>query len=266
MKIGVFLIVVGFVAINIAGRVHPRDGYAPRPPRVAHVSWQNGDTPAAVKIAPGPRSPRVEPKPSQRGKIREVVPAMPPIDPKKIPDWFPRTLDDEQTAAKKPDQAGAIVLMSVRSATEAKARADLRTRIEQEAITWIAGDVPQGWKPPSATIDALILATHVRPIVEDLSDLPGTDKEIYTIYRAAARVDASPRARAIILAAHDQQVVRSRMFTGAGIVGAVLIVLGVIAGYIRADEATGGGFTNRLRLASAACVGAAGVALYQYLV
>ena len=48
-----------------------------------------------------------------------------------------------------------------------------------------------------------------------------------------------------------------------GTLAFVLICLGAVSGYIRADEATKGYYTNRLRMLAAAGVGAAGVFIYQ---
>ena len=48
-----------------------------------------------------------------------------------------------------------------------------------------------------------------------------------------------------------------------GALAFVLICLGAVSGYIRADEATKGYYTNRLRMLAAAGVGAAGVVIYQ---
>ena len=51
--------------------------------------------------------------------------------------------------------------------------------------------------------------------------------------------------------------------TLGGALGFVLICLAAVSGYIRADEATKGYYTNRLRMLAAAGVGAAGVILYK---
>ena len=42
-----------------------------------------------------------------------------------------------------------------------------------------------------------------------------------------------------------------------------MICLAAVSGYIRADEATKGYYTKRLRLLAAAAVGASGVLIYQ---
>ena len=54
------------------------------------------------------------------------------------------------------------------------------------------------------------------------------------------------------------------LLLGGGL-GFALTCLAAVAGFIRADEATKGYYTNRLRLLAAAGVGAAGVAIYQAL-
>jgi len=63
---------------------------------------------------------------------------------------------------------------------------------------------------------------------------------------------------------HREQV-RQRLTALGGILGFVLICLAAISGYIRTDEATKGYYTNRLRMLTAAGVGAAGVLIYQVL-
>jgi hypothetical protein len=59
-------------------------------------------------------------------------------------------------------------------------------------------------------------------------------------------------------------VARRLGLLGGGL-GFVLACLATVSGYIRADEATKGYYTNWLRLASATGVGAAGVLIYQML-
>ena len=51
--------------------------------------------------------------------------------------------------------------------------------------------------------------------------------------------------------------------TLGGALAFVLICLAAVSGYIRADEATKGYYTNRLRMLAAAGVGAAGVVIYR---
>ena len=58
-------------------------------------------------------------------------------------------------------------------------------------------------------------------------------------------------------------MVGRRLVKLGGSLGFILICLAAISGYIRADEATKGYYTNRLRLLAAAGVGAGGVLVYQ---
>ncbi len=63
--------------------------------------------------------------------------------------------------------------------------------------------------------------------------------------------------------AYNRDLVRHRLVTLGGSLGFVLICLAAVSGYIRADEATKGYYTNRLRLLAAAGVGAAGVIVFK---
>ena len=64
---------------------------------------------------------------------------------------------------------------------------------------------------------------------------------------------------------YNRELVQQRLSRSGGSLGFVLICLAAISGYIRADEATKGYYTNRLRMLAAAGVGAAGVIIYQML-
>ncbi len=101
----------------------------------------------------------------------------------------------------------------------------------------------------------MIIETIVEPVVKDYG----------TLYVAKLRVDVSPEQRAIFTESYQRQLVHRRMVLLGGALGFVLICLGAISGYIRADEATKGYYTNRLRLLAAVGVGAAGVVIYQVL-
>jgi type IV secretory pathway VirB10-like protein len=268
MKHLAFWIVLGVVLIHFAGRRdrHARaraDENAPRPTlrRVA----VSDDPPAA---------PRPPAKPQGRARLRPVpptppappaLPAPPAVarEPRQQPDWFPKTPEERVARAKGYDSRGSRVLVGQISSTEPKAKAELRQKLDAEVKTWLAGDVPPSWKPPTRSIDAMIQSTYVEP--ED-TKVEGISKELdetyTTLYRAGALVDFSQSRRAQLLKIYDREVVRERMIKGGGLLAFVLITLGGIAGYIRADEATKGYYTNRLRMLAAAGVGGAGVALY----
>src|SRR5208337_2364244 len=70
---------------------------------------------------------------------------------------------------------------------------------------------------------------------------------------------------AMIIESYKRQLVHRRMVLLGGTLGFVLICLGAISGYIRADEVTKGYYTNRLRLLAAGGVGAAGAVIYKML-
>jgi hypothetical protein len=101
----------------------------------------------------------------------------------------------------------------------------------------------------------MIRKTDVHPIVKDYG----------TVYEATLEADFSSPYRAPIVAAHQREVVARRLVSLGGSLGFVLVCLGSLAGYIRADEATKGYYTSWLRAVASACVGAAGVVLYQLL-
>jgi hypothetical protein len=78
-------------------------------------------------------------------------------------------------------------------------------------------------------------------------------------------VDLSPARRAEIVEAYNHEQTLKRLWVLGGGLAFVLACLATVSGYIRADEATKGYYTNRLRVASAAGLGAAGVLVYQWL-
>jgi len=90
-------------------------------------------------------------------------------------------------------------------------------------------------------------------------------KDYGTLHEATLRADFSTVRRDAFLAAYQREVVRDRLAVLAGILGFVLVCLAALAGYIRADEATKGYYTNYLRTLAAAGVGAAGVVVYRML-
>ncbi len=111
----------------------------------------------------------------------------------------------------------------------------------------------------------MTLDSYTQPVAESLGDLSTDLDDLYTLYRAGARLDFSPARRAQVVALYEHDLVRERMLKGGGVLAFVLFVLAVLAGYIRADESTKGYYTNRLRMLAAAGVGAAGVVAYRLL-
>jgi len=200
-----------------------------------------------------------------------VQPALPPGSPAHPP-GFPGLLEHPQAppppplapAPPQPRQQPPIpvspketrLLTGLISATEERAKEEARKQLEKEVTDWLEpSGVPRSWKPSTRQIDAMIIETIVEPVVKDYG----------TLYVAKLRLDVSPEQRAIFTESYKRQLVHRRMVLLGGALGFVLICLGAISGYIRADEVTKGYYTNRLRLLAAVGVGAAGVVIYQML-
>ena len=148
------------------------------------------------------------------------------------------------------------LLIGLISATEERARDEARKQLEKEVSDWLElSGVPRFWKPSARLIDAMIIDANVEPVVKDYG----------TLYVAKLRLDVSPERRASFVESYKRELVHRRMVLLGGSLGFVLICLGAIASYIRADEITRGYYTNRLRLLAAGGVGAAGVLIYQML-
>jgi hypothetical protein len=141
------------------------------------------------------------------------------------------------------------------SATEERAKAEARRVFRREVVQWLDPEVPGAWTPPSRLLDAMVMETRTRLVVKD-----------YGTYVAELKVDLSPQRRTALVEAYNRELVQHRLATLGGLLAFVLICLAVISGYIRADEATKGYYTNRLRMLAAAGVGAGGAILYNIVV
>ncbi|WP_406694500.1 hypothetical protein V5E97_25840 [Singulisphaera sp. Ch08] len=141
------------------------------------------------------------------------------------------------------------------SATESRARDDARVQLQHQVTAWLATDIPASWKPPAPLIDRLIVRSEIEPV----------EKDYGTLYKATLHIDSTPARRAEIIAAYQHELVVRRMVLMGGGLAAILTCLAAVAGYIRADEATKGYYTNWLRVAAASGVGASGVLIYQLL-
>jgi hypothetical protein len=202
---------------------------------------------APPQPAPPPSPPSDTKPPGFPGLVNRPQapppPPLAPIAPKQNP-----------PAATSPKETR--LLTGLISATEDRAREEARKQLEQEVTNWLElAGVPRSWKPSPRQIDAMIIETKVEPVVKDYG----------TLYVAKLRVNVSPEQRAAFTESYQRQLVHRRLVFLAGTLGFVLICLGAISGYIRADEVTKGYYTNRLRLLAAGGVGAAGVVIYQML-
>lgn len=163
-------------------------------------------------------------------------------------------------------------------ANEDRARTDARKALRLAVAEWLDPDVPapgpirasrtdgraigsisNSWTPPERLLDSLIVQTKIDPYISK------TVKEDGPLYIARLTADFSPRHRAELVDAYNRELVQHRLFALGGSLGFVLICLAAVSGYIRADEATKGYYTNRLRLLAAAGVGATGVIVYRLI-
>ena len=197
-----------------------------------------------------------------------------------MPSWFPKS-EIEEEARARADASGNRVLIGRLSASEDRARQDLRKVVDREVADWLAADVPPTWKPPAPAIEAMVQGAYVQQVIRSLkpatgesapqaaapstADVPGLD-DFYTLHRAGQLIDFSAARRARLVQMYHHDLATWRMQKLGGGLALALIGLVTMAGYIRADEATKGYYTNRLRLAVAAGLGVAGVAAYRMLV
>jgi hypothetical protein len=189
------------------------------------------------------------------------VPPLPPVPP--ASPGFPgllkqkRAVKPSTTPTPEPESDSTRVVAGLVSATEERARNEARKELDNQVREWLELEgVPASWKPSTAQVDAMIVRSKVEPVVKDYG----------TLYMAKLTVDVSPGRRASFVHAYQQQLVHRRMVLLGGGLVLSLICLAALSGYIRADEATKGYYTNRLRLLAAAGVGAAGMAIYRVFV
>jgi hypothetical protein len=210
------------------------DDDAPRRPKPARAAKPTAKVEVdglPVPIVPGTRVTNAEPRP----------PA-PPVPP--APAVLP-------TSAAVASTATATVTGQL-SATEERAKADAGRQLRHDVAEWLEPEVPGSWTPTGRLLDVMVSSTHVKTI----------EKDYGTLYEATLTVDKSPERRSALIEVYNRQLVEQRMATLGGTLAFILICLAAVSGYIRADEATKGYYTNRLRMLAAAGVGAAGVILY----
>jgi hypothetical protein len=116
--------------------------------------------------------------------------------------------------------------------------------------------IPRTWDPPSSLRQSIVL-NRVR------QEIP---KDYAVMHRESLQVDVSPAMLSRFKQSYEADVAGHRLVILGEILLFVLVVLAALAGYIHADEATKGYYTNHLRLATAAGIGAASVVAYRLLV
>ncbi|WP_169978518.1 hypothetical protein [Tautonia rosea] len=188
------------------------------------------------------------------------------------PAWF---LDVSEGAVTPrgdfQDDGGPIVAKGRRSYSEERALDDARALLEQTVAEWLAPDIPEGWPLPEEQVESLILDRHVEPIVLDLDRLGvslASDPEAalpQVLYIAAEQAELSPEHREAFLDVYRREVGARRLSVLGGLVGFALSCLAILSLYIRADEATRGYYTRRLRLVALASAGAAGAVISRFV-
>jgi hypothetical protein len=143
------------------------------------------------------------------------------------------------------------------SATKERAVADARRQLRDDVASWLDPEVPRSWVPSVRMLDAMVVQGP---------ELKTVQKSYGELFEATLTVDASAQRRTALVAVYDRQLVERRLATLGATLVFILICLAAVSGYIRADEATKGYYTNRLRMLAAAGVGASGVIIYHMIV
>jgi hypothetical protein len=197
--------------------------------------------PPAPPVPPFPAEPAVAIAVSSSPKRAVGSPSISPTDSDGV------RLDMSLSSGNIKTVAGQI------SATEERARDDARRALLAAVHQWLGPDVATSWPLPDRLVNAMIRSSRLEPVIKDYG----------TLYIAELEVDTSPARRAAFVKAYNRETVKHRLFALGGSLAFVLTCLAAFTGYVRADEATKGYYTNRLRTLVAAGLGAAGVVIYQ---
>lgn len=283
MKRVALLIVVVLVAVNVIHRSRQRVSIPPRPlgppagftpprsvwhgrvfraqhrrpggqPAPAPVVEASAD--AADRIPPPepPRPPAALPAPEAPEAPAALVAELPEtLGPEAAPAWF------AEEAPPKPATApvsGPVTIKGRVSLDPPRADADARRKLREVVTDWLVPDVPRTWVVPQREVESSIVDRYIEPVATQFG----------VMHKAGFRVNLTPQFRSRIVEDYHRDIGTKRLFVLGGGLGFVLICLASLAGYIRADEATKGYYTNRLRLVAAAAVGAAGMAIARLLI
>jgi hypothetical protein len=250
-----------------------------RPSRIVDLDEPVEPIPPVPPLKPvePPRPRSIRSMLRKPGKPNRPAPAEAIAKAPSIPSWFPKTEVEEESLAK-PDASGSRVLVGRLSASEDRARQDLQKLVEREVSDWLAADVPPSWKLPAPLLESIVDGSYTQEVARNLiptatesgseseatatPEIPGLDG-LYTLYRAGQKLDFSSERRTAIVAEYHRELATQRMQRLGGGLALALVGLAVLSGYIRADEATKGYYTNALRLAALAGLGASGVAAYR---
>lgn len=188
-------------------------------------------------------------------RVTESI-AEPPAPPKPLKGREARAMARAKAQSEADAKVEPLVVAGQLSATEERARKDGFVQFEKAVAAKLQPDVPRTWKLPRKLVEGL------RPVVT-VSNHP---RDYGTMYTAEYKAKFTGRERARLVEAyrHEQRLQKLTVYGGG--LAFLLVCLGTLSGYLRAEEATKGYYTNRLRLAAAAGVGAAGVLIYQAVV
>lgn len=211
-----------------------------------------------VPIVPGTRVEEAIPEPPDLPDLPSrplaEVPPEPPVPPQP-----PRP----PVPPRPPAPRETRVVSGPISTTAERAREAAREKLDGVVAEWLeAAGVPPSWTPSRQQVDRMIVETTVETVAKDDDAL---FKDYSTLFVANLRVDVSPECRGGFVRAYRRQLVHGRMLLLGAALAFVLFCLGSLNGYIRADEATRGYYTNRLRLVTAVGVAAAGAVLYRMI-
>lgn len=202
--------------------------------------------------------PRVHPALPEASEAAEglpvpIVPGSRVTEAKATP---PAAPNKPRTNPGVPVQVGQSTITGRLSATKERAVDDARQFLRNNVTDWLEPEVPRSWAVPQNLLDAMVVA---EPRVKSI------EKPYGEIFEATLTVDKSPGRRSAIIAIYNRQLVERRLISLGAALAFILVCLAAISGYIRADEATKGYYTNRLRMLAAAGVGASGVILYHMM-
>ncbi len=143
-------------------------------------------------------------------------------------------------------------------ATPERAAWSARRELAQNISDWLAeAGVPREWRASDELLAPMILPG--RTLEEDHRDYG-------TVYTETLQACFSPQQRARLIQAYEQDLAHHRLVILGAVLLFILGCLATISGYIKADEATKGYYTNRLRLASLVGIGAVAAVAYKLLV
>jgi hypothetical protein len=188
-------------------------------------------------------------------RITAAVPQTPVPPPGQVVvhDPKPAPRPTKALAAPAPATSQSRSIAGQISATEERAENDAFIALQHDVRDWLDPQVPRSWTPPAHLLRAMVLKTNIKTIPRDYGPM----------YVAELTYDSAPSRRNSLIETYNRELVQHRLTALGGTLAFFLISLAAISGYVRADEATKGYYTNRLRMLAAGGVGAAGVILYQ---